>query len=523
MKRIAFIFLGVFVFLGLRAMPETSAQTAEQERQIGLPDKPAATRKVALIIGNGAYANIKKLRNPANDAADIAASLKELGFEIIGDGAGLNLTQREMKQRIREFGQRLRNGGVGVFYYAGHGVQLEGRNYLLPIDLAIESEADLEDSAVDLQFVFNNLRDANNGLNIVILDACRNNPFESATRDARDGLAEVRAATGTLIAYATAPGSVAADGAGRNGTYTSALLKQLKKPGLEVLDMFRRTREDVFNVSKKKQVPWTNESLIGRFCFAGCEAAAAPKPPPAPATDAAFELEYWNAIKDSSDPEEYRGYLAKYPNGQFADIARRRAAGGRGGNGTAGRSMPEPRAKPTPAPTPAATPLATPKPTPPPAVITKMPTSQPTNASSVVVLGVINERAVSLPKPSYPVIALAVRAAGEVEVLVTIDEEGNVIKAVAITGHVLLREAAVEAAKKAKFDPTQANGNLVKITGTIVYNFTPPDPQQPDQQISLSHLVHQKKCRPGKSPMECEGLSLTATRRKIDYFPQTKR
>ena len=335
-----FTSLTVLLWLG----PAARLQT-QDPRQVGLNNTPAATRKVALIIGNGAYTNVKKLKNPPNDAADVAKALKELGFELVGDGAGLNLSQREMKQRIRDFGAKLRNGGVGVFYYAGHGVQLNGHNYLLPVELAVESEADLEDAAVDLQFVFNNLRDASNGLNIVILDACRNNPFEGKTRDVRDGLAEVRAATGTLIAYATAPGSVASDGEGRNGTYTASLLKQLKKPDVEVLDMFRQTREEVFAVTKQKQVPWTNESLIGRFCFSGCGVTpAAVKPATVTTNDAAFELEYWNAIKDSSDPEEYRGYLAKYPNGQFADIARRRAAGARGGNGTATRPTPQPTA-----------------------------------------------------------------------------------------------------------------------------------------------------------------------------------
>ena len=298
-----FTFLTVLLWLG----PAARLQT-QDPRQVGLNNTPAATRKVALIIGNGAYTNVKKLKNPPNDAADVAKALKELGFELVGDGAGLNLSQREMKQRIRDFGAKLRNGGVGVFYYAGHGVQLNGHNYLLPVELAVESEADLEDAAVDLQFVFNNLRDASNGLNIVILDACRNNPFEGKTRDVRDGLAEVRAATGTLIAYATAPGSVASDGEGRNGTYTASLLKQLKKPDVEVLDMFRQTREEVFAVTKQKQVPWTNESLIGRFCFSGCGVTpAAVKPATVTTNDAAFELEYWNAIKDSSDPEEYRG------------------------------------------------------------------------------------------------------------------------------------------------------------------------------------------------------------------------
>jgi formylglycine-generating enzyme required for sulfatase activity len=240
-----------------------------------------------------------------------------------------------MKQRIREFGSRLRGGGVGVFYYAGHGIQFNGRNYLLPVDIAVVNEADVEDAAVDLQLLLSNLALAENGLNIIILDACRNNPFEGRVRDARDGLAEVRAATGTLIAYATAPGSVASDGTGRNGAYTEALLKQLKQPGVEVLDLFRQVRESVYEASQKKQVPWTNESLIGKFYFQpGAPPAVAANSPTAAVTvdEKVLDLEFWNAVKDSNDPQEYKDYLDKFPNGQFAAIARRRAAGGRGGN-----------------------------------------------------------------------------------------------------------------------------------------------------------------------------------------------
>jgi TonB family protein len=449
-KSLSFVLSGILLVAALTVFAPAALLSKQDQRALGLNDGPQTGRKVALIIGNGAYANVKKLRNPPNDAADMAEALQDLGFELIGGGAGLNLSQRDMKQRIREFGGKLRGGGVGVFYYAGHGVQLNGRNYLLPVELAVESEADLEDAAVDLQFVFNNLRDANNGLNIVILDACRNNPFEGKTRDARDGLAEVRAATGTLIAYATAPGSVASDGEGRNGTYTAALLKQLKKPGLEVLDMFRQTREDVFAVSKQKQVPWTNESLIGRFCFNGCGTTAAqPATKPSPdVDDAAFELEYWNAIKDSSDPEEYRGYLQRFPNGRFREIAERRARGARGGNGTASRAP------------------ATPTPTPSVQVEDKI---EPPKAPAGDVL---NGKAVSLPKPSYPAIAAAARASGPVNVQVTIDEKGNVIDAKALDGHALLQAAAVAAARRAKFSPTLLEGKPVKVTGVIVYNFT---------------------------------------------------
>jgi uncharacterized caspase-like protein len=316
--------LAALVLTGGRA-----GRMQDDKRQVGLTNAaPQSSRRVALVIGNGAYQNIRTLKNPANDAADVAAALQELGFELVGGGAGVNLTQAQMRQRIREFGQKLRGGGVGVFYYAGHGVQLNGKNYLIPVEIDVASEADLEDAAVDIQYMLNQLRDSDNGLNIVILDACRNNPFEGRVRDARDGLAEVRAATGTLIAYATAPGSVASDGTGRNGAYTEALLKQLKQPGVEVLEMFRQVREAVYQTSGKKQVPWTNDSLIGKFYF---KEAAAPKPPvvaakPTPLPELATvtardakeaEREAWGLIYNSGDAQDFRDFRATYPNGVY--------------------------------------------------------------------------------------------------------------------------------------------------------------------------------------------------------------
>ena len=306
----------------------------QDKRQVGL-NGATTQRRVAVVIGNGAYTNIKKLKNPVNDATDVAAALQELGFELAGGGPGLNLTQAQMKARIREFGNKLRGGGVGVFYYAGHGIQFNGKNFLLPVDIAIENEADVEDAAVDLQLALNNLAFADNGLNIMILDACRNNPFEGKVRSAADGLAEVRAATGTLIAYATAPGSVASDGTGRNGAYTEALLKQIKQPGVEVLDMFRQVREEVYQASSRKQVPWTNDSLIGKFYFKPADAPkppiAATKPPPRDEgpepvitrRDAAtIEKEAWGLIRNSTDAQDFRDFLGLYPSGANAGNAK---------------------------------------------------------------------------------------------------------------------------------------------------------------------------------------------------------
>lgn len=285
--------------------------------------RPANERCIALVIGNGAYTNAPPLKNPPNDARDMAATLKTLGFDV---SSGINLSQREMKRLIREFGQKLKAGGNGLFYYAGHGVQARGRNYIIPVDAEIQSEADVEDSGVDVGLVLNYMDDAQNGLNIVILDACRNNPFARSFRSASDGLAQVDAPTGTLIAYATAPGRVAADGAGDNGLYTSELLKAMRLPGLSATDMFMQVRAEVMKRTGNKQVPWEASSLVGTFYFTGgptnsslsnSVTTSQPK-----FDSAAFEYNYWDSIKNSNSADSLKAYLAKYPEGQFAGLAK---------------------------------------------------------------------------------------------------------------------------------------------------------------------------------------------------------
>jgi hypothetical protein len=303
---------------------------AQQDRQlVQTVGTGATTRRLALVIGNGAYTNAPPLKNPPNDARDMAANLKTLGFDV---SSGVNVSQREMKRLIREFGQKLKAGGNGLFYYAGHGVQARGRNYIIPVDADIQSEADVEDSGVDVGLVLNYMDDAQNGLNIVILDACRNNPFSRSFRSASEGLAQVDAPTGTLIAYATAPGRVAADGAGENGLYTSELLKAMRQPGLTATDMFMQVRSEVMKRTGNKQVPWEASSLVGSFYFSG----GAPPPAasnaggsnPAPADTrfdaAAFEYNYWDSIKNSTSADDYKAYLTKYPEGQFSSLARNR-------------------------------------------------------------------------------------------------------------------------------------------------------------------------------------------------------
>lgn len=326
----------------ISAPPLLVAQTSPSTRQLTQGSKATdSTKRVALVIGNGSYGSAPALKNPPNDARDMAATLTALGFDV---SSGVNVSQREMKRLIREFGQKLKGGGSGLFYYAGHGVQSKGRNYLIPIDAEIQSEAEVEDSGVDVGLVLNYMDEAQNGLNIVILDACRNNPFGRSFRSAAEGLAQVDAPTGTLIAYATAPGRVASDGSGQNGLYTSELLKQMRVPSVSVTDMFMRVRAEVMKQTGNKQVPWEASSLVGAFYFSGsggsftADVGNEKSSGSTRISDTAIELSYWDSIKNSSDPEDFRSYLEKYPNGQFTDLARRRAE-----RATLSSSPPEPR------------------------------------------------------------------------------------------------------------------------------------------------------------------------------------
>ena len=227
------------------------------------PSLSATDRRIALVIGNGAYKSAP-LRNPVNDATDMADALERLGFSV---SLKTDANQRNMKQAIRAFGKQLRKGGVGLFYFAGHGVQVKGSNYLIPIGAQIESESDVEYEAVDAGRVLGKMEDAGNNLNIIILDACRDNPFGRSFRTGNRGLAKMDAPTGSILAYATAPGSVASDGPGRNGLYTSALLKHMVTPKLKIEDIFKKVRIDVIKNTELKQVPWESSSLTGDFYF----------------------------------------------------------------------------------------------------------------------------------------------------------------------------------------------------------------------------------------------------------------
>jgi formylglycine-generating enzyme required for sulfatase activity len=238
--------------------------------------RPAPSEKrLALVIGNGAYPD-SPLRNPINDARAMAAALQRLGFEVL---VGENLGQKPMQRVIFEFGQKLGGDSVGLFFYAGHGMQVKGRNYLIPVDAVIQSEAAVRLETVDVDAVLDQMLAAGNRLNLVILDACRNNPFERRFRGGEGrGLAAIDASKGTLIAYATAPGKVASDGAGANGLYTGELLKAMESPHLKVEEMFKLVRVAVSKKTRDEQVPWEVSSLVGDFYFVPPPASTAALP-----------------------------------------------------------------------------------------------------------------------------------------------------------------------------------------------------------------------------------------------------
>jgi formylglycine-generating enzyme len=223
-----------------------------------------AENRTALVIGNSDYRYVAKLRNPKNDAADISHVLKVLGFEVT---TLVDAGQMAMEEAVLEFTRSLRSGGTGLFFYAGHGVQYDGENFLLPVDADIESDFQLRYKAVSANFVLDAMEAAGNSLNMVFLDACRDNPLPSGVRSTGRGLSVVSAPKGSIVVYSTAPGDVAEDGAGRNGTFTGALLKYLSTPDIEMKRMLDSVFMDVAVTTREKQTPWLHSSFYGEFYF----------------------------------------------------------------------------------------------------------------------------------------------------------------------------------------------------------------------------------------------------------------
>lgn len=226
----------------------------------------AAAERFALVIGNGGY-ETASLANPPNDAALTASALRDAGFDVT---TVVDANQTEMKQQIRAFSEAVRNAGpdaVAAFYYAGHGVQVDGKNYLIPVNATISAKPDLEYETIEAQWVLDMIGASGAGLSIIILDACRDNPFRSFTRSHSRGLARMDAPRGALLSYSTAPGDVAADGSGGNSPFTEALARAIRTPGLKIEETFKQVRREVLDATGDRQLPWESTSLTGDFYF----------------------------------------------------------------------------------------------------------------------------------------------------------------------------------------------------------------------------------------------------------------
>ena len=260
-----------------RALKRLTAMLCGVMALLAISGPAAAEKRVALVIGNSAYQHTAALKNPSNDATDIAGKLRALGFEVID---GTDLSKADMESRIRAFADKLQGSDVGLFFYAGHGLAADGRNFLAPVDAKLQSETDLDFEAVDLSLVLKQM-ERNSRVSLVFLDACRDNPLAlnlaatSRSLQVSRGLARVDRAVGMMIAFSTQPGNVALDGEGRNSPFTNALLHHIDTEGTSINDMMIEVRNDVLKETDGKQVPWENSSLTGQFFFKPAEAKVA--------------------------------------------------------------------------------------------------------------------------------------------------------------------------------------------------------------------------------------------------------
>lgn len=258
------------------SMEPSSSRAIEFKKEIpAAVDQPALAelykneKRYALIIGNAKYKRVGALKNPENDAKDVSAVLQKMNFEVI---SLVDATYMEIRSAFRKFHDKLVNGPkdqtIGLVYYSGHGLQNDGENYLVPIDASIEYEDDIPRQCFPVQkIILGNMERSNSRMNILILDACRNNAFPQNMRSIGNGLAEMKTGKGSFIAYSTAPGSIASDGVGRNGLYTQELIKAILKPGLSIEQVFKEVRINVLRLSGEKQYTWDNSNITGEFYF----------------------------------------------------------------------------------------------------------------------------------------------------------------------------------------------------------------------------------------------------------------
>ncbi len=298
------------------------------------PDRPLAAatqqKRVGLVIGNSAYRYTRRLDNPRNDATDVGAGLKRLGFQVI---EGFDLDKAGLDEKIREFTAHLRGASVGVFFYAGHGLHVAGQNYLVPVDAQLAGAPALDRELVRLDLVHRTMeREAST--NILFFDACRDGPLPDTLARAMGarsaeigrGLATVQGGAGTLISFSTQPGTIALDGKGRNSPYSAALARQLAASHEDLGAMLIAIRNDVMKETDGKQVPWEHSALTGRFYFnpAAVETASPRIPAAPPAAREAFEA--WSLAMDTTNLTVLKAFIARYGDTFYAELARARMA-----------------------------------------------------------------------------------------------------------------------------------------------------------------------------------------------------
>ena len=273
-----------------------------------------ANEKLALVVGNGSYAE-GGLKNPVNDARDMTAVLISKGFEV---KLILNGKLRQMEDEIRHFTEQLKGAGkTGLFYYAGHGIEMNGENYILPVDVNIQNESDVKYASVNVGRIVDGMSNAGNGLNIVILDACRNNPYASSFRGRTRGLQRMTPANGTIVLYAAEPGKVAEDGNGRNGTFTHHLLASMEEPGLAVEQVFKKTAIGVNTGTQGRQTPWFEGVILGDFYFTRKNSSSA-------FTQPREQLAFveWQRIKYDNHAKTFTNFINKHKSGAYVDLAK---------------------------------------------------------------------------------------------------------------------------------------------------------------------------------------------------------
>ncbi len=271
--------------------------------------------RVALVIGNAAYKS-SPLANPVNDATDMAKSLRALGFNVV---LSTNITSKQIGRTLRAFRTKIKPGDVALVFYAGHGLQINGENYLPAVDADIVGEEDVPNQSLSTRQIMDVLADSKSSMNLVFLDACRDNPYARSFRSATRGLSRENAPSGTLISYATRPGSVAADGTGRNGLYTSVLLKAMEEKNQPIEQVLKQVVRGVTVASNGAQEPWMEGSVTGDFCFGSCSRLSESN---APRQESDAETTLWTMVSSGKELEGVRLYLARYPNGKFSEVAK---------------------------------------------------------------------------------------------------------------------------------------------------------------------------------------------------------